>query len=292
VQGLFEEYNGHYSHSATIPVVEDEENLYSYNDEPIFRNENGTKCIWMQENGIWWIGNCDEITKSDNGFAYMKDCKCPWPSINEEENTHVDYYDYGDSNCKKCTWSRFPSNNTLSCNVDDDDECQFGIGFLGAKYDLRFHWVGDKCYERIKDSEYNSTAASQHVTPSGEIRHQSSTARLRQLLARKRLPSSGKRCIQQGGVLKLRLRPPPRTIRCDYSKANSPVSLCVTKSGPSSNQPCIFPFTWRGKKYNGCATNPDDSSQRWCSTKVDSNGNHITGQRNWGYCDSKCPKQN
>ena len=63
----------------TIPVVEDEENLYSFNDEPIFINENGTKCIWMQENGTWWIGNCDAITKNDNGFAFMKDCKCPWP---------------------------------------------------------------------------------------------------------------------------------------------------------------------------------------------------------------------
>jgi len=69
-------------------------------------------------------------------------------------------------------------------------------------------------------------------------------------------------------------------------------NLCLTKSGPSSNQPCIFPFIWYGKTYNGCPIDPDDSSQRWCSTKVDSNGNHITGQGNWGHCSSKCPKQN
>ena len=140
-----------------------------------------------------------------------------------------------------------------------------------------------------------------------------SQARLRQLLARTRLPSSGKRCIQQGGVLKLHLRPPPRTIRCDISRGKEnqmkhfnsfclwkknyylfsiTANLCKTKSGPSSNQPCIFPFTWKDEKYNGCPIDPVDSSQRWCSTKVDSNGNHITGQGNWGHCDSKCPEQN
>ena len=95
-------------------------------------------------------------------------------SINEDPQD--DNYDYGDSKCKKCTWSRFPSNNRLSCDTEEDDECQFGIGFLGAKYDQRFHWVADKCYERIQDSEYNNTVASQHVvTSSGVIRHQSST---------------------------------------------------------------------------------------------------------------------
>ena len=65
----------------------------------------------------------------------------------------------------------------------------------------------------------------------------------------------------------------------------------MTKSGPSSNQPCIFPFIWYGKTYNGCPIDPDDSSQRWCSTKVDSYGNHITGQGNWGHRSSICPKQ-
>ena len=94
-------------------------------------------------------------------------------SINEDPQD--DNYDYGDSKCKKCTWSRFPSNNRLSCDTEEDDECQFGIGFLGAKYDQRFDWVADKCYERIQDSEYNNTVAFQQITPSGAIRHQSST---------------------------------------------------------------------------------------------------------------------
>ena len=40
--------------------------------------------------------------------------------------------------------------------------------------------------------------------------------------------------------------------------------------------------------YNGCPIDPEDSSERWTSTKVESNENYITGQRNWGYCNSKC----
>ena len=63
---------------------------------------------------------------------------------------------------------------------------------------------------------------------------------------------------------------------------------CQTKSGPSPNKPCIFPFMWRGETYNECPIDPDDSNQRWCSTKVDLNGKHITGEGHWGHCNSKC----
>ena len=27
----------------------------------------------------------------------------------------------------------------------------------------------------------------------------------------------------------------------------------------------------------------------WCSTKVDDNGVHISGQGKWGYCGQECP---
>jgi hypothetical protein len=75
VQGIFEEYNGQYS--VSIPVVEDEENVYSYNGEPIFSNKYGTKCIWKLDEETWLIGNCSAIGE-DYSFALMKDCKCPW----------------------------------------------------------------------------------------------------------------------------------------------------------------------------------------------------------------------
>ena len=66
---------------------------------------------------------------------------------------------------------------------------------------------------------------------------------------------------------------------------------CKTVGGPSANQPCIFPFKWSGKTYNSCPVDPDDSNETWCSTKTDSDGNHITGQGLWGQCGPKCKKE-
>ena len=54
---------------------------------------------------------------------------------------------------------------------------------------------------------------------------------------------------------------------------------------------CIFPFTYFGVTYNGCV---EDSSHpaglHWCSTKVDSDGNHVLRQNEFGYCAANCPK--
>ena len=33
----------------------------------------------------------------------------------------------------------------------------------------------------------------------------------------------------------------------------------------------------------------EDDNRPWCSTKVDDNGVHISGQGKWGYCDPECP---
>jgi len=224
-----------------IPAVDDEDNVYFFNDEPIFTNENGHKCLWKQTTGLWWAGNCDDIGQN-KGFPLDDRCHCPWSGKN---GNNYDYQCLNENNCE-CKKS-----NTIPVAICICSEA-------GG------------------------------VDPS----HHSSTALLRQLQARIGHLNSGQKCRIQGGVLKVRLFPPPRRIICDYSRANSPPNLCRTKSGPSPNQPCIFPFTWNGKTYNGCPIDPEDSSERWCSTKVDSNGNHITGQGNWGHCNSKCRKQN
>ena len=39
---------------------------------------------------------------------------------------------------------------------------------------------------------------------------------------------------------------------------------CKTKSGPSSNQECIFPFIWYDKTYYGCPIDDDAPDERWC----------------------------
>ena len=39
----------------------------------------------------------------------------------------------------------------------------------------------------------------------------------------------------------------------------------------------------------GCPIDHKDNSKRWCSTKVDSEGNHIANQNEYGYCADDCP---
>ena len=52
---------------------------------------------------------------------------------------------------------------------------------------------------------------------------------------------------------------------------------------------CRFPFHFKGQKYEGCPVDPDDSTKRWCSTKVYPNGTHVSGQGEWGHCSPTCP---
>ena len=68
------------------------------------------------------------------------------------------------------------------------------------------------------------------------------------------------------------------------------VSLaCKTVSGPNPGRDCIFPFKWNGQTFNSCPVDSDDKSKWWCSTKVDSNGNHVPNQNEYGHCGSSCP---
>ena len=41
--------------------------------------------------------------------------------------------------------------------------------------------------------------------------------------------------------------------------------------------------------FLGCLVDHEDNSKRWCSTKVDSNNNHIANQNEYGYCADNCP---
>ena len=64
---------------------------------------------------------------------------------------------------------------------------------------------------------------------------------------------------------------------------------CATNGGPSPNVPCVFPFLFNGTLYNQCAPGGDGY---WCSTKVDSSGEHIVGEMFWGTCSEGCPGAN
>ena len=61
---------------------------------------------------------------------------------------------------------------------------------------------------------------------------------------------------------------------------------CNTKTG----EHCQFPFKHNGVLYYGCPPDPIEAGEFWCSTKVDKDGNHITGKGFYGLCKSECPK--
>lgn len=61
---------------------------------------------------------------------------------------------------------------------------------------------------------------------------------------------------------------------------------------PDSKDPgakCIFPFKFKGETYHGCPPDLGDPTRGWCSTKTDSDGNHVSGEGKFGYCGNSCP---
>ena len=64
---------------------------------------------------------------------------------------------------------------------------------------------------------------------------------------------------------------------------------CMTTSGASPNSPCIFPFIYNGYEHTNCLFVKGQEWEPWCSTLVDSAGEHIGGQGNWGNCGPGCP---
>ena len=64
--------------------------------------------------------------------------------------------------------------------------------------------------------------------------------------------------------------------------------------GVISQEPCVFPFIYKGVTYNTCTYVDHPEQMEWCSTKVDENGNHVTGGENWGVCRGDyltCPRE-
>ena len=45
---------------------------------------------------------------------------------------------------------------------------------------------------------------------------------------------------------------------------------------------CIFPFSFRGKSYNGCTADHSTNKVEWCATEVNAEGEVIDGK--WGDC--------
>ena len=64
---------------------------------------------------------------------------------------------------------------------------------------------------------------------------------------------------------------------------------CLTDSeGAAKNKPCAFPFVFKNKLFEKCTDFEDLDGKNWCSTKTDTNNNHVSGKGNWGYCREVC----
>ena len=57
--------------------------------------------------------------------------------------------------------------------------------------------------------------------------------------------------------------------------------VCTTVSGGSPNLPCIFPFRFNGVTHHTCIWDMAHLTENkpWCSTLVDENGQHVSGQK-------------
>ena len=68
-------------------------------------------------------------------------------------------------------------------------------------------------------------------------------------------------------------------------------SICRTVGGqsrvsnPDPDQPCIFPFIWKGVSHSSCI---NDADGNWCATLVNSRG-ELEFYKKWGICSSTCP---
>ena len=72
------------------------------------------------------------------------------------------------------------------------------------------------------------------------------------------------------------------------SNPQVPGGICLTVGGGKVGANCAFPFLFRGTFYRGCTRTGDPKNRLWCSTRTDSQGVHISGRREWGYCNSDC----
>jgi len=63
-------------------------------------------------------------------------------------------------------------------------------------------------------------------------------------------------------------------------------AVCTVENGKA----CVFPFRHKNVTYAGCTDDRDPDEKYWCSTEVDSQGEHLGGKKAWGYCPQDCPR--
>ena len=75
-----------------------------------------------------------------------------------------------------------------------------------------------------------------------------------------------------------------------YHFADCPIAGQELGAGGGEGR-CIFPFIFRGKRYDGCTSDGRESlGQNWCPTKVDAN--FVADGRHYAICSGGCPAGN
>ena len=69
-------------------------------------------------------------------------------------------------------------------------------------------------------------------------------------------------------------------------------SCLVVEKSSDETKPCVFPFQVNTTIFDGCTNIDRPSSPPWCSTRVDENGAHISGEDLWGECSDNCKHDN
>merc|ERR1712154_246253 len=81
------------------------------------------------------------------------------------------------------------------------------------------------------------------------------------------------------------------TTKTTTTVSTSTTTTLSTTSGPAAGKPCVFPFTFAGTEHTSCAEwefGGAAQGEFWCSTKVDSEGNHVDGEGEYGFCSPEC----
>jgi len=80
----------------------------------------------------------------------------------------------------------------------------------------------------------------------------------------------------------------PKYLAPLFRQKRSEDTCLTTSDSKDPGAKCVFPFKYKGKTYTGCPPVLGNPGRTWCSTKTDSDGNHVSGGGNFGFCSSHC----
>lgn len=93
-------------------------------------------------------------------------------------------------------------------------------------------------------------------------------------------------CNKEGGLV-------CTTFDCSDDDDDTTGDICRVLPGSPAGPGvrCVFPFKWDGTTHFSCTPwtfGGPSQGRDWCSTKTDSDNNHINGEGNFGFCSNSC----